>query len=73
MRTPFLIVFTLFAMGLFSQNSAPFPIKNSDWVATDVLGRTLPTYKETGPVKKDKYVGVLLYLAGLPYSQRHHI
>ena len=62
MRTPFLIVFTLFAMGLFSQNSAPFPIKNSDWVATDVLGRTLPTYKETGPVKKDKYVGVFYYI-----------
>lgn len=62
MRTSFLIVFTLIVMSGFSQKSTPFSIDNSNWVATDGLGRVLPTYKEVGQTKKDKYVGLFYYI-----------
>ncbi len=32
------------------------------WVATDALGRTLPSYQECGPVKKDRYVGMFYFI-----------
>lgn len=32
------------------------------WVGTDALGRKLPDYYEVGPVREDKYVGILYYL-----------
>lgn len=39
-----------------------FPIENSNWVATDALGRRLPDFKRTGPVKNGKWVGLFYYI-----------
>jgi len=33
-----------------------------DWVATDALGRELPTYEEVGGVRPDKWVGMFYYV-----------
>lgn len=44
------------------QHSPPVNISNADWVATDALGRALPTYKETGPPKPNTYVGLFYWL-----------
>jgi len=36
---------------------------NSDtWVATDALGRSLPGYKEVGPKKENRYVGMFYFI-----------
>jgi hypothetical protein len=44
-----------------------------NWVATDALGRSLPTYAEVGPKRSDKIVGVFYYLwNGGPDSRRVH-
>lgn len=32
------------------------------WTATDALGRTLPTYAQVGPPRKDRYVGLFYFL-----------
>lgn len=32
------------------------------WVATDALGRSLPTYEECGPRKENRYVGMFYFL-----------
>lgn len=42
---------------LLSSLSAQVP-----WPATDDLGRSLPLYSETGPVKKDRTVGIFYFL-----------
>lgn len=44
-----------------------------NWVATDALGRKLPTYSEVGGPKEDKIVGVFYYLwNGGPDSNTVH-
>jgi hypothetical protein len=45
------------------------------WVATDALGRTLPTYAEVGPNRANKTVGVFYYLwnEGAPGSKVYDI
>lgn len=35
---------------------------SDQWVATDGLGRDLPSFKEVGPIRKDKIVGVFYYV-----------
>lgn len=37
-------------------------IHSDTWVANDALGRSLPTYDECGPRKKDRYVGMFYFL-----------
>lgn len=32
------------------------------WVATDALGRPLPSYEEAGPVRPDRWVGIFYFL-----------
>ena len=32
------------------------------WVATDALGRRLPTYEEVGPPRPDRFVGIFYFL-----------
>ena len=47
------------SLAIFTNKSSPqIPINNSNWVATDALNRTIPSYEETGTTRKDKYVGV---------------
>ena len=38
------------------------PPISSAWVATDALGRTLPTHATTGNSKRNKYVGIFYFL-----------
>lgn len=52
------ILFLLLELNCFSQNSPCFPIINSNWIATDALGRRLPEYKQTGSAKNDKWFGL---------------
>jgi len=64
MRTRNLLLVTILLLGIngFSQNTPPFPISNSNWIATDALGRRVPDFAKTGPVKKDKWVGLFYYI-----------
>ena len=41
---------------LYTRNAMP-----GTWVATDGLGRTLPTNKDVGDIRKDKYVGLFYW------------
>lgn len=45
-----------------SQNSPAHALWNTNWVATDGLGRLLPTPTETGPARAGKYVGIFYFL-----------
>ena len=50
---------------IYSQEETGSPLLppiSSNWVATDGLGRTLPTYDETGSFKKNRYVGIFYFL-----------
>ena len=47
---------------LFALETPPNLIYNSNWVATDALGRVLPLGEETGTPRADKYVGVFYFL-----------
>ena len=42
--------------------AAPPGVPGSDWPATDGLGRTLPTYKDVGPLRPGKFVGMFYFL-----------
>ena len=44
-----------------AQNSPQIAIANSDWAGTDALGRTLPTYRETGGPKPNRWVGMFYW------------
>ncbi|MCL2743380.1 MAG: hypothetical protein FWE67_05980 [Planctomycetaceae bacterium] len=37
-------------------------VQSDTWVATDKLGRTLPTFEQTGPPKKNKIVAMFYFL-----------
>jgi hypothetical protein len=37
-------------------------LESDTWEATDALGRSLPGFKEVGPAKKDRYVGMFYFL-----------
>lgn len=37
-------------------------VQSDTWVATDMLGRSLPGFEETGPVKEDKIVAMFYFL-----------
>ncbi|MGA2496207.1 MAG: hypothetical protein ABSH20_00610 [Tepidisphaeraceae bacterium] len=44
---------------------APAPVWDTQpdtWVATDALGRSLPTIKEARPLRRDRYVGVFYFV-----------
>ena len=58
-----LVFIFLFPVTLFAQpNSPQIPISADTWVATDALGRVIPGYKEVGPPRVDKYIGVFYFL-----------
>ncbi|WP_200979909.1 hypothetical protein [Echinicola sp. 20G] len=54
------LFFTTFFQSLVSRGQDRFI--SDDWVATDALGRKLPTYKEVGGLRKDKFIGVFYYI-----------
>jgi len=56
------MVFLMAGLSCLSQNSPGFPITNSNWIATDALGRRLPGYEQTGQVKNEKWVGLFYYI-----------
>ena len=59
----FLLLFAILIItNSFSQNSSPIKIDNANWTATDALGRTIPSYSETGGVKPNRYVGLFYWL-----------
>ena len=37
-------------------------IHSDTWVATDALGRNLPTYEDVGPKKNNRYVGIFYFV-----------
>jgi len=45
----------------YTQNSPQVAIDNADCVATDALGRNLPTYAEVGGPKPNRYVGMFYW------------
>jgi hypothetical protein len=50
------------AGGLCVSHLVAQPIAPAPWPATDALGRSLPLFQETGPVKKDRYVGIFYFI-----------
>lgn len=45
------------------QSGSPIlPIQSANWTATDALGRRLPSAKQTGPFRKNRYVGIFYFL-----------
>ena len=46
------------------------PPFSSDWVATDALGRTLPTHSSVGDYKSNKYVGIFYFLLHGKYNDK---
>ncbi|MHB8338786.1 MAG: T9SS type A sorting domain-containing protein [Ignavibacteriaceae bacterium] len=61
-----LIIFVLLILFdsniLYAQNSPQNRGFGETWVATDALGRTLPTYNQAAPPHANKYVGVFYWL-----------
>lgn len=45
------------------------PLGSSTWVATDELGRSLPGYRQCGPVDPGKYVGIFYFALHHDYLQ----
>lgn len=54
--------------GTYSKNEEKRIVRPDTWHAVDGLGRTLPTYKEAGKVKKDKYVGIFYWMSSSVYK-----
>ena len=61
-KSIFFITFITVSVFMHGQNSPQIPIGNSNWVATDALGRVVPDYSSTGATKPNKYVGVFYYI-----------
>ncbi len=45
-----------------ANGAEPWDVRSDTWVATDALGRSLPTFAEVGPPRKDKTVGIFYFL-----------
>jgi len=59
--TPSLLLLLWFTF-LNAQNTPPIQFNNTNWSATDALGRELPMPEQTGPSRGGKYVGVFYFL-----------
>ena len=57
-----LLIFCAIFIVTNAQNSPQIIINNANWTATDALGKTLPSYEETGGVKPNRYVGLFYWL-----------
>ncbi len=56
------IILLFSARLICGQNTPPIKAYSDNWVATDGLGRVLPTYIESDESKPDKYIGVFYWL-----------
>ncbi len=54
------MLFTLIAL-CTAAIAADWDLKADTWTATDALGRSLPGYKECGPPRKDRFVGIFYF------------
>ena len=57
----------LFAAILLAQSSSgamaeTWDVRSDTWVASDALGRSLPTFEEVGPPRSDRFVGIFYFL-----------
>lgn len=60
----------IFGNGIDNVNKNTYGDVNPDtWTAVDGLGRTLPTYEETGAKKQDKFVGLFYWTWHYHHSQ----
>ena len=61
-----------FTLSANSQNAEkithPRNLHSDTWVATDALNRVLPGYKECGPLKKDRYVGIFYFITHISHG-----
>ena len=62
MRKLLLLILIFIKIDGHTQDSPPYQITNSNWIATDALGRSLPSYKQTGTAKTGKWVGLFYYI-----------
>ncbi len=63
---PLTICFTILASSFFSIEytaaAEPWDVQSDTWVATDALGRRLPTAEEVGPPRAGKTLGIFYFL-----------
>ena len=59
MKTLALLLLSLTTIAFAAE---PWDTYSDTWVATDALGRKLPTSEEAGPPRKDRFVGVFYYI-----------
>ncbi len=63
MRIPnSLLILLLAAAAATAAFAADWDLKSDTWVATDALGRKLPGYKQCGPPRKDRWVGIFYFI-----------
>jgi hypothetical protein len=59
-----IVLVTVFCISInivYGQNNTR-DLHQDSWVATDALGRKLPSYEECGPINKDRYVGMFYFI-----------
>ncbi|HEX2988434.1 MAG TPA: hypothetical protein VHS06_09715, partial [Chloroflexota bacterium] len=61
-RRNLLIVMLVLLLCAVRGEAAVIDSKSDTWVATDAFGRTLPGYKECGPQRSGKFVGIFYFL-----------
>ncbi|MBQ5761465.1 MAG: hypothetical protein IIW02_01460 [Clostridia bacterium] len=61
-RVAVALLIWILLIGCFSEYAFAGEIRPETWVATDDLGRVLPTNKEAGDTKEKKYVGIFYFL-----------
>lgn len=54
------------------KNQTPPVSQGSSWVAVDGLGRTLPTNREVGNLRKDKFVGIFYWTWHGDFAKREY-
>ncbi|BDI28986.1 hypothetical protein CCAX7_10370 [Capsulimonas corticalis] len=57
----FAAALTLSLASAQAQNTPILPLATADWTATDALGRTLPSYAQTGGPKANRWVGIFYW------------
>lgn len=67
MKNRYLCIIIIVISGIAAKGQSA----GADFAATDALGRVLPTYKETGPQRKDKFVGLFYWTWHTRQSEGH--